>query len=206
MATVGDILRATLSGVMLDAVRWNLVHTYEVTLGTELDYGVINTAIEAQLQTAYTAIAAQLHLSVISDTLNLAEWDFTNNEFDGKSQIPANSITGLAAGQGLPNGTGVLMRWPTAELRRQARKFVPGLHEAAAFDNNIGAVVIAAAATSAAILNNTFVTGAVTLHPATFNVDPLSPRFETSSLLSVTDFFINTGPAYQRNRQPGAGI
>lgn len=206
MADVGDILRATLRGVMLDSVQFNLVHTYRVITGTELDYTAIAVAIETQLETGYTALEAELHDSVISDDLTLAEWDFTDNEFDGKALVLANALIGADVAEAYPGGIGVLMRWPTEELRRQGRKFVPGVHETNAQGNNIGAATVAAAATSAAILNNTFAAGALLLHPCTFNVDPTSPRFETSSLFSVTDFFVNLGPGYQRNRQPGAGI
>lgn len=206
MATVNDVLRATISGTMLDAVTWNMVFHYLVTVGTDNDYLTIAAAIETQLQAAFVALEAQLHQDVASSNLVLAEWDFADNEFDGKAQVISDVLEGVAAFQGLPNQVGVLMRWPTAELRRQARKFVPGLHENAAFDNNIGGVVIAAAATSAAILNNTFAAGLLTLHPCTFNTTVLSPRFETSSLVNVTDFFVNTGPGTQRRRVPGAGI
>lgn len=206
MATTADILRATLSGAMLDSVTWNLVFHYRVISGTELNNVTIANAIEAQLALAFVALEAELHNNVAADSLTLAIYDFIASEFDGIAQVNSSAINGAAAFQGLPNGTGVLLRWPTLELRRQARKFIPGLHENAAFDNNVGGVVIAAAATTAAILNNTFTAGALLLHPCTFNVEALSPRFETSSLFSTTDFFVNTQPGYQRNRQPGAGI
>lgn len=206
MATTGDVLRATLKGVMTDAVTWNLVHHYSVVSGTETDYDAIATAIETQLETGYTAIEVQLSDEVVADELTLHEWDFTNNEWDGKALVIANALIGALPGEALPNGVSVVLRWPTAELRRQARKFVPGVTETTAQSNSIGAALIAAAATSAAILNNTFSAGALTLHPCTFNTDPLSVRFETTSLYDTVDLFVNTAPGYQRRRQPGAGI
>lgn len=206
MATTNDILRATLRGSFLDSVTWNLVFHYLVTAGTETNYVTIANGIQTQLAAALTAIEAELHDDVTTDDLVLAEWDFADNEFDGKAQVISSALEGVKVFQGLPNQTGVLIRWPTVELRRQARKFIPGLHENAAFDNNIGAVVVAAAAVTAAILNNTFAAGALTLHPCTFNTEVGGPRFETSSLFNTTDFFVNTGPGIQRRREPGSGI
>ena len=206
MATVNDVLRATLKGTMLDGVQWNMVYHYLVTLGTSNDYIAIAGAIETQIQAAFVALEAQLHNSVQTDDLILAEWDFTDNEFDGKVQLISDAVEGAVAAEAYPNQIAILMRFPTAELRRQARKYVPGVHETNAQGNNIGAATVAAAATTAAILNNTFAADLLTLHPCTFNSTPTSPRFETSSLLSVTDFFINTGPGTQRRRVPGAGI
>lgn len=206
MATTDDILKATLIGTMADGITWNMVHHFHVDSGTETDYDQIASDIVTQFDGAYTAIEAQLSEEVDTDELSLHEWDFTNHEFDGKALAIASCIIGDLINDQMPNSVCVVLRFPTEELRRQARKFVPGPTEGTVTDNNIGAALIAAAGTSAALLNNSFAAGGLQLTPCTFNVDPLSVRYETWSLYNTVDFFVNTGPGNQRRRQPGAGI
>ena len=204
MALVNDILRANLRGDFASTDIWNMVFHYRVTLGTESDYVVIATAIEAHLSVAFALMEGSISLDVDTQDLDLAEWDFSANEFDGKANVVSSALNGGEAGDPLPNGVSIVMRFITEELRRQARKFVPGITEIDCSANAISGGLLAEAALTSAILNNTFVAGGVTLAPCTFNDTPLSPRFETSSLFIDTSF-INSLVGYQRGRQPGAG-
>lgn len=205
MATVDDILRATLTFNMLDSSIGNLVHHFRVTAGTETDYVAIATAIETALEAGYAAIEVFMSSQVDPISLDLSEWDFTDNEWDGKSSVAATVPDGAEASEPLPAGIAYLMRWPTEELRRQARKFIPGATEVSVSGNTLTGSTISALAVSAALLNNDITAGALTLRPCTFNDTVLSPRFETSSDFSTTSI-VNTVVAYQRRRQPGAGI
>lgn len=204
MATVGDILRATLSGTIffIDAV--NMVFHYEVVAGTELSYSTIANAIGSALNLAFAGMESQLSDKVDMDTLDLSEWDFVDNEFDGKATAIVTSLIGTNAGANDVNGACVVMRFITEELRRQARKFVPGILEANVTNNAVDALMLTPAIASAALLNDDIVAGAATLRPCTFNTTVLSPRFETSSLF-VQTAFVNSLVGYQRRRQPGSG-
>lgn len=204
MATVGDVLRATLSGTMFGIDALNMVFHYEVVAGTELSYTTIANAIGSALNSAFAGMEGQLSDKVDMDTLDLSEWDFVDNEFDGKATAITTSLIGTNAGANDINGACVVMRFITEELRRQARKFVPGILEANVTNNGVDALMLTPAIATAALLNDDIVAGAATLRPCTFNSDPLSPRFETSSLF-VQTAFVNSLVGYQRRRQPGSG-
>jgi len=205
MATVNDILRATLNFNLTGNSIGNLVHHYRVTAGTETDYTVIATAMETALETAYAAIEVTMVTSISPISLELSEWDFVDNEWDGKASVTATVPDGADISQSVPTGIAGLIRFPTAELRRQARKFIPGVPEDEINADALSAPYIANLVTVGALLNNDVTAGALTLRPCTFNDTPLSPRFETSSDFSTTSI-VNTNNAYQRRRQPGAGI
>jgi len=205
MATTDDILRATLVYVIQGSSVGNLVHTYRVVSGTELDYTVIANAIETALEAAYAAVEVFIHANVSPTSLELSEWDFTDNEWDGKASVASDVPNGVQSGDGLPTGIAGVMRFPTLELRRQGRKFIPGMSEVDIVGDGLLSGVLAAMVTSAALINNDITAGAVLLRPCTFNDTVLSPRFETSSDFSTTSI-VNILVGYQRRRQPGAGI
>lgn len=205
MATVNDILRATLSFTIQDASVANLVHHFRVTVGTETDYTLIANAIETALELGYAAIEVHMSTAISPVSLDLSEWDFVDNEWDGKASVAATVPDGAHIGGQLPSGIAIVMRWPTDELRRQARKFVPGAVEGDSNENQLNALSLTEAVISAALLNNDITAGALTLRPCTFNDTVLSPRFETASDFSTTSI-VNTFYGYQRRRQPGAGI
>lgn len=205
MATVDDILRATLNFNIQGSSIGNLVFHYRVVIGTDTDYVDIATDIEFGLAANLLAVELFMHTSVSPISLELAEWDFVDNEWDGKASVTATVPDGSAVTDPTPTGIAALMRFPTAELRRQARKFIPGVLEVDTLGDALSAAYIAALVTSAALLNNDRAAGTLTLRPTTFNDTVLSPRFETHSDFSTTSI-INTNVAYQRRRQPGAGI
>jgi len=204
MAATNDVLRANLRGNIASADVWNMVFHYFVTAGLETDYTVIATAIEAQLATAFAFMTGDLSDDIDSIDLDLAEWDFTADEFDGKATVVSLALFGTDASPMLPNGIAVVVRFITEELRRQARKFIPGITEVDSSENQVSASLLVSAALTAASLNNPFAAGGVSLTPCTFNTDKLSARFETASLFTNTAF-VNTLVGYQRGRQPGAG-
>lgn len=205
MAAANDILRATLVYNIGTASVGNLVHHYRVTVGTETDYVAIATAIAAALNTAYAAAEAFMHGVISPVSLELSEWDFTDNEWDGKASVTSLVPDGSATGEALPAGVAAVLRFPTAELRRQARKFLPGMAEVNVIGDAHTAGALAGYVTAGAIINNDVVAGGVTLRPCTFNDTVLSVRFETWSDYSTTSI-VNTLVGYQRRRQPGAGI
>lgn len=205
MATVNNILRATLNFMIGGNSLGNLVHHYRVTVGTETDYVGIAGAIETALEAAYAAIEVEMNNSVSPVSLELSEWDTAALEWDGKASVAATVPDGASAVDPTPDGIAYLIRFPTAELRRQARKFIPGVIESAASGSALQAAAITALTTVGALLNNDITALALTLRPCTFNDTVGSARFNTSSDFSTTSI-VNTNVAYQRRRQPGAGI
>lgn len=159
MATVNDILRATLKGLIHGADVFNNVFHYVVITGTENDYTVIATAISAALDTAFSGLEVAISSGVQSDGLDLFEWDFTNNEWDGKAGVVSSALIGIQAAEMLPNGDSIVLRFVTEELRRQGRKFIPGLTEFDCNKNDLSTAIIATALVSANLLNNDIIAG-----------------------------------------------
>lgn len=205
MATTDDILRASLIGVMLDAQTWMNVWHYRVVSGTELDYDVINAAIEVQMDTAYALIEASVAASVETVDLLLSEWDFTDDEWDGKAQSSAGCLDGSGTGDSAPNGIAAVVRFVTDEIRRQARKFIPGVIETHLAGNSISVGFASDLVDFADIMAGDVTAGGATLRPCVFNDKVGTPRFETSSDFTQ-DLFVNADVGYQRRRQVGAGI
>lgn len=204
MAAVNDILRATLKGTIAATDVWNMVFHYIVITGSETNYGTIATAIDTAIDTAFNALEAHISTAVLATGLDLFEWDFTDNEFDGKAGVVSTALNGLAVADRTPNGLSMVLRFQTEELRRQGRKFIPGITEVDLSQNTVNAATLATLVTAMNLLNNDIVAGGATLRPCTFNDTPLSPRFETSSKFTDTAF-ANTLIGYQRRRQPGSG-
>ncbi len=205
MATVNDILRATMVGVTLAGQVFNLVHHYRVASGTELDYDVIAAAIVARWDIAYGLIEARIHNDTDSAEIELAEWDFVDNEFDGKATAVCLSLAGSDIAEPLPAGISYVVRFITEELRRQGRKFIPGGLEGQVSGNTVGAALLVDLALYAANMNTFIVAGGINIQPCTFNSTPASPRFESSSDFTLTAF-VNSNVGYQRRRQVGAGV
>ena len=205
MATTGDVFRVVLDGRTVDSQTWQNVWHFYVSSGTSVDYPAILTAIEATFDTNYALIESQLSTSVTTNDIILSEWDFTNHEWDGKAQSSAGCLTGILAVDDLPAGNAVVIKFFTEELRRQGRKFIPGIVETLCTGNDLGAGLVTAAVNFAAASDNSISADGLTLLPCTFSDDAASVRYETHSLFSGS-YFVNSKSGYQRRRQVGAGI
>lgn len=204
MAAINDVLRATLRGSIASADLVEMVFHYVVITGTETDYTAIATAIGTALNTAFSGMESQLSDRINMSQLDLFEWDFAANEFDGKAGIVSTSLIGTRVGEARADGIAVVMRFVTEELRRQGRKFVPGLTEDNVSVNSLQSGILTPALATAALLNNDIIAGGATLRPCTFNSTVGSLRFETHSKF-VQTAFVNALVGYQRRRQPGSG-
>lgn len=204
MAAVNDILRLTLSGSILSIDLVQMVFHYVVIAGSETDYDSIATNIAADLATHFAGMEAAIADEVQMTNHDLYEWDFTSHEFDGKASGTNTVLEGTGGSTPEPNGIALLMRFHTEELRRQARKFVPGMIEANVANDALQSSVLTPAIATAALLNNDITAGGATLRPCTFNSTPSSARYETHSKFTQTSF-VNALVAYQRRRQPGSG-
>lgn len=205
MAGVGDILRATTVFVLPNSDIGNLVFTFVGVSGSETNYATIANAIEAAHETAFADVETDTALGVDPDELQLAEWDFVLNQWDGKAAVISNYPDGSEAGEVSPNGIACVTRYITEARRRQARKFFPGIPEAHQNNDALSAGYIANAVLTSVNLNDDIVAGGVTLRPCVFNDTFGEPLFEThAELIQVS--FVNTLVGYQRRRQGGAGI
>ena len=205
MATTADIFRVTQSYDLSGSSIGNLVWHFRVVAGTSVDYTAIATAIDTALALGWAAAEVLMSTDITPNNLDLAEWDATDNEWDGKATVAGTSPAGAAAGAALPAPVAAVLRWPTLELRRQARKFVPGMIEANSNGDVMDGTLTAALVTSAAILDNDISADGLTLRPCTFNDTVGSPRFETSSDFSTTSI-VNLVYGFQRRRKLGVGI
>ena len=205
MATTGDILRVVLDGTTIDSQTWQNVWHFYVSAGTSIDYDAILAGIEASFDTSYALIESQLSDGVQTRDIILSEWDFTNHEWDGKSQSSAGCLTGALAVEDLPAGNAVVVRFFTEELRRQGRKFIPGIVESLCNGNDLAAALVTAALNFAGDVVGSITADGITCQPCTFSDDALSVRYETHSLFNG-DYFVNSKSGYQRRRQVGAGI
>jgi hypothetical protein len=205
MAAVGDILRATLVMAQLDAQIANLVYTFRVISGSEADYDVIAAAISAWHAVAETGVMDSFLNDIASIEFNVAERNLATNQWDGKATVAHTSYTGTHAGEGIPAGNAVVLRYITQAARRQGRKFLPGIPEALVNGNTLNSVLLADVILFALDTVLDITAGGATLRPCTYNVDPLSALFESASeMTGVT--VLNTFSGYQRRRQPGDGI
>lgn len=205
MATIDDILRVTqvfdISGNSIGNMVWH----YRVVIGTSVDYVAIATAIDTALATAWAAAEVFVSDTVSPISLDLAEWDGAALEWDGKATVTGTSPDGGSAGAPLPAPVAIVMRFPTLELRRQARKFLPGMLEANSNTDAADGTSVAAFIVSAANLNNDISADGLTLRPCTFNDTVGGPRFNTFSDFSTTSI-VNLVYGFQRRRKVNVGI
>lgn len=202
---VGDVVRAVAEWDIPDGTIAQMVWHMLGTSGTTATDAQVGTILEQHLQGAWDNIDAEIATDVTGAQIETYLWDFALNRWDGIDTRDMIGIDGTSASSMAPHGAAGLVKMFTAAARRQARKYVPGLHEDAHTDGTLDALALSGLALFAADLDDDAIAGGLTLSFCTFNTDPLSPLFETTSLASgsvVAEAII----AYQRRRRPGTGI
>ena len=202
---VTDVVRVVAQWNMPESTISQMVYHYLGASGSSVSAAVLATAVEAQLQTSFANISARIHETVLGDVIQLSQWDFTLNQWDGIATVAMVGIDGVEAGEMLPHGAAGLVKISTALPRRQARKYVPGLAETQQGDGIIIGVALTDLALFAAALDSNLVAGSLTLNYGVFNTEPASPLFETFSAASGA-VEAEGAVAYQRRRRPGTGI
>ncbi len=207
MATivVDDVLQVVQTwDAPLVSVAQNVWHLI-MKSGAGADSADIMTAILTQQQVAFAAIEDTINDEFSITLLELRQWDFTLDRFDGIESVAGSSMVGLSATDYEPHGVAGLGRILTVNARRQGRTFIPGFNHAA-IEN--GVLTVAAEANLAAYLaifdTDISVTGGI-LGWCTFNVTATSPAFETASLAAQT-VVANSLPSYLSKRKPGVGL
>lgn len=202
---VGDVLRVVAEWDVPDGTIAQMVFHYLGVSGTTATEAQFLGSVESRIDTAWNQIEARISDLVLGSTVEAYVWDFVLNRWDGIGQVPLIGADGGDAGEMLPHGAAALVKFFTAALRRQARKYVPGLSESQVADGTILGVAVSDLALWAADMDDDVIAGGLTLSFCTFNTDPASPLFETTSL-NTQAVQAEAVVAYQRRRRPGTGI
>lgn len=207
MATIniGDVLQVVQTyDAPLASVAQNVWHLEQVS-GAGSDSADILAAILTQQQTAWAEIDSFINDEFSAVLLELRKWDFVNNRFDGVGTLAVTLMVGTSITDYEPHGVAFLGRIVTEAARRQGRTFIPGFGDNTVVDGAFSASTEAAMAAYLAIFDtDVSVTGGL-LSWCTFNVDPTSPVFETTSLAAQT-VIANSLPSYLSKRKPGVGL
>jgi len=201
---IGDNVQVvvTWAAALLELAQ-NVWHM-EMTSGAGADEVDILTAIRTQYRVAFADID-----DIIANEWSVVQYDLLKrdkslHQWDGVASLGETTLTGIEAGDYLPHGCAAILRYGTALTRRQGRMFLPGVGEVETLDGVLGGVALGALLAFAADWGTDIsVTGGL-LELCTYNVDPVSPYYETSSIADGT-YIANSIPGYQRRRKPGVG-
>lgn len=202
---IGDVLEVVQTwDTPLASVAQNVWHL-EMVSGAGADSDDVLPAVLTQQQVAFAVIDNSLNNQFEVVLLELRLWDFTLHRYDGIGAIAATAMVGLSAIDYEPHGVAALGRILTEFSRRQGRTFLPGLSENA-IDEGILTVGVEAAFAGylAAFDTDIGVTGG-NFSWCTFNTEPLSPVFETTSV-AIQTVIANALPSYLGKRKPGVGL
>lgn len=188
----------------LASVAQNVWHLKMVS-GAGADSADIIAAVLTQQQVAIAEITAHISDAFSVDLYEMRLWDFVLNRFDGVETLAATLVGGSHVGDYEPHGVAALGRIITESARRQGRTYVPGAADASILDGVLSTGFEADLADYLAIFDTDIsVTGGL-LSWCTFNVEPLSPVFETASLARQS-VVANSLPSYIGKRKPGVGL
>lgn len=188
----------------LASVAQNVWHL-QMLSGAGADEDDIIAAVETQQEVAFAAIEARISDQFAVTLFELRKWDFALHRFDGVATLATSDIVGTSIADYEPHGVAALGRIITTTARRQGRTFIPGLDEDQINDGVLEAATEAAFLSYLGVFDTDIsVTGGI-LSWCTFNVDPLSPIFETTSL-AAQSVVANSLPSYIGKRKPGVGL
>lgn len=202
---IGDVVQAVLTwDTPLASVAQNVWH-YTMLSGAGADSEVLLPAIHTQQQVAFANMSGHINSGFEGVLLEIRKYDFALSRFDGVGSVAGASLVGLSGIDYEPHGVAALGRVRTVASRRQGRTFIPGLDQNAVSE---GVLTTAAEANLLLFLGiwdtDISITGGL-FSWCTFNVEPLSPVFETTSLAAQV-VIANSLPSYLGKRKPGVGL
>jgi len=202
---IGDVVQVVLTwDTPLASVAQNVWH-FVMESGGGADSADLIAAILTQQQVAFALIDDQISDQFEGVLLELRKYDFVNSRFDGVESVAGSSLVGLAVGDFHPHGVAGLGRVRTEASRRQGRTFVPGIVESGITGGLLSAGAEAALLAYLAVWDTDIsITGGF-FNWCTFNVEALSPLFETSSKAAQV-VIANSLPSYLSKRKPGVGL
>lgn len=180
---------------------WHLV----MASGAGADTDDILAAVLTQQQVAFAEIELNINDGFEAVLLEARVWDFDNNRFDGVGSLAMTGVVGLSSVDYLPHQMAALGRIFTAAARRQGRHYMPGMADNMVINGTLIAGFEVDYADYLAIFDTDIgVTGGL-LEWCTFNVAPLSPLFETTSV-AIGTVVANSLPSALGKRKPGVGL
>lgn len=207
MATlnIGDIVQIVQTwDTPLVSVAQNVWHMIMGT-GAGADSDDLLADILTQQQVAFAEVEDGISDEFEVVLFEARVWDFTNHRFDGVGALAATLMAGLSVSDYLPHQVAALGRIITNSARRQGRTYLPGMTDSKVVDGILTPAFEADFAAYLAFFDTDIsVTGGL-FHWCTFNVDPLSPLYETASL-AIQTVIANTLPSTLGKRKPGVGL
>ncbi len=202
---IGDVVQIVGTwDAPLASIAQNVWH-YIMVSGAGADSSDLMPAVLTQQQVAFAAVDSEVSNTYEMTLLEMRKYDFVLSRFDGVEATATTLLKGLSVGDFQPHGVAALGRVRTVASRRQGRTFIPGFVESAI---SLGVLTAPAEAALLAYLGlwdtDISVTGGVFAW-CTFNVEPLSPVFETASRASQV-VIANSLPSYLSKRKPGVGL
>lgn len=202
---IGDVLEIIQTwDAPLASVAQNVWHL-EMIFGASVDSDAVLGAVLTQQQVAFANIAAHIGNEYSVVLLEARQWDFNLDRFDGVGQLAATGMVGTSVVDYEPHGVAALGRIFTATPRRQGRTFVPGFDENSIANGVLAAAVEANFVLYLATFDTTIGVGGGNFAWCTFNVEPTSPLFESTSLAGQV-VVANSLPSYLGKRKPGVGL
>lgn len=205
MIVPGDIVKFVAKGTMESGNEWNWVWHYRAQGGVSETDLVVLTALRDHLDLSSAPLEAHMHTNTDSTECELFVWDAVLNRFDGTAQIAWTTMNGTNVAEPVPNQIAALTKSFTAVGRRQGRKYLPSFTETAQTGNAWSAALLAALVLWAGLMDNLVTAGAISFFAGVWNVDVLSPLFETFEDFAGV-IAVDTNPSTQRRRKPNVGI
>jgi len=202
---VGDVVQVVQTwDTPLESVAQNVWHLI-MESGAGADPDDLATAVLQNQQAGFGGVEDYLSDEFEVVLIELRQWDFTLHRFDGIATIAATQMIGQSVADYEPHGVAGLGRIVTENARRQGGTFIPGITD----DNVVDGVLSVAAEAGLLAYLGTFDTDIAPTGGffswCTFNVDPLSPVYETESKAAGT-VIANSLPSYLSKRKPGTGL
>lgn len=202
---IGDVLEIIQTwDAPLASVAQNVWHL-EMIFGSSVDSDGVLAAVLTQQQVAFAQIAAHIGDEYSIVLIEARQWDFNLDRFDGVGQIVGTGMVGTSIVDYEPHGVAGLGRIFTATPRRQGRTFVPGFDENSIGNGVLTPTVEANLALYLATFDTLIGAGGGSFAWCTFNVEPASPLFESTSQAAGV-VAVNSLPSYLSKRKPGVGL
>lgn len=202
---IGDVLQIIQTwDAPLASVAQNVWHLEQVS-GVGANSDVILAAVLTQQQVAFALIEDRISDEFSVSLLEMRQWDFTLNRFDGIESLAATAMVGMNVSDYEPHGVAGLGRILTESSRRQGGTYIPGISDTGIVDGVLVAGVEADLALYLATFDTDIGVAGGVLSWCTFNSEPLSPVFETTSL-AAQSVIANSLPSYLSKRKPGVGL
>ncbi len=202
---IGDVAQVVQTwDAPLASVAQNVWHLIMKT-GGGADSSDLIASILTNQQVAFALLASRISDEFSVSLLELRQWDFTLNRFDGVESLAASAMVGTNVSDYEPHGVAGLGRIITEASRRQGGTFIPGLADTGIVDGVLVAGVEADLALYLATFDTDIAPAGGVFGWCTFNSEPLSPVFETASL-AAQSVIANSLPSYLSKRKPGVGL